>query len=153
MSTLIRSTAVGLAAGLRSTITPAVVSWAAATSRLELPRSTRLLADPRVTTILCLGALGEIVVDKLPFVPSRTVPPVLTWRIATGAFLGALIAAAEGESAPLGGLAGSAGAAAGAYGGVAVRTTLGRLPGISEPFPGIAGDVLAFGLSLWSVEE
>ena len=69
MSNLIRSGTIGLASGLRSTVTPAVVSWAAATGRLDVPRPTRLLAHPRSATLLGLGAMGEVVAEVNHLVP------------------------------------------------------------------------------------
>jgi uncharacterized membrane protein len=153
MSFFTRSATIGVCSGLRSTVTPAIVLWAAVTGRLDLPRPVGFLVRPQIAALAILGALGEIVVDKLPFVPSRTVLPVLAWRVATGAVLGGIIALDAGESALVGGLAGAAGAAGGTYGGVAARTALSRLPGVAEPFPGIAGDAVATGLSLWVVDR
>lgn len=150
---LIRSATIGMCSGLRSLTPPAVVSWGASTGCVDLPRPLRLLSHPRVASFLLLSALGELLVDKLPFVPSRTVPPVLAWRIGTGAFLGGMLALGREESGGLGALAGAAGAAVGAYGGVVVRTALATLPGVTEPFPGVVGDTVAVALSLWAIED
>jgi uncharacterized membrane protein len=153
MSYLIRAGTIGACSGIRSLTPPAVVSWAASTGRLDLPPRLRFLSHPGVTSFLLLSALGEVVVDKLPFVPSRTVPPVLAWRVATGAFLGAALALAREESGIAGALVGGTGGACGSYGGAALRAALGRLSGLPEPFPGIVGDALAVTLSLWAASE
>jgi uncharacterized membrane protein len=70
-----------------------------------------------------LMALGEIVVDKLPGMPSRTNAAPLFARVTIGAFVGATVAR---HARPAGGALGAATALLGSYCGAAVRGRVGR---------------------------
>jgi uncharacterized membrane protein/uncharacterized protein (UPF0548 family) len=88
------TTAIGLAgvAGLRSMLPLALLS--ARLTRTRPPAAPfGLLARPRVSQALALAAAGELLVDKLPFVPARTAPLPLAGRMAAGA----LVAVAASE--------------------------------------------------------
>lgn len=75
---------------------------------------------------LVLGALAELVVDKLPATPSRTRPAGLLARSAAAAFAGGTIARRAGDDAATGAVIGVAGALASAYLGVAYRGAVAR---------------------------
>jgi len=84
--------AIGIVAGLRSMTAPAAVSWAAHLHRLDL-RDSRLAwlgSAIAVYTISVLG-LGELIADKLPFVPNRTTPLPMVFRVLSGAICGAAL--------------------------------------------------------------
>ena len=101
---LIRPFASGVVAGLRSMTGPATAlrgsSW------------------QRVLPVL---AISEFIVDKLPGVPARTIPPALAVRIVTGAVCGAVTSKRCGGSRSLGAILGGAGAVGAAYAGAAYR--------------------------------
>jgi len=65
---------IGIVAGLRSLTAPAAVSWAAHLHWLDL-RDSRLACSfhDRCLAVSALG-LGELIADKLSFVPNRTSP-------------------------------------------------------------------------------
>ena len=95
---------VGVIAGLRAFMAPALVSLAAGFGWINLEGSPLHFMGHIVTrVILCLGALGELVNDKLPKTPSRKVLPQFIARIVTGSLSGATIGASQHSL--LGGLA------------------------------------------------
>src|SRR5580693_8460839 len=66
-------------------------------------------------------ALGEYYYDVSPMCGSRTAFPGNVARIISGAFAGWFLTASRGGQAPLGAVAGIAGALIGTYGGSAAR--------------------------------
>ena len=153
MSPLARSATIGFATGIRSVSPATVVCWAASTDRLAVPPSLEPLRRASIARNVGLVALAEVVIDKLPWVPRRTLLPLLLWRMAVGAFLGSVISMSEGDDRIPGAIAGMAGAVAGAYGGLAVRTALVERLDVPDLPAGIAGDILAPTLSLQAVRR
>jgi uncharacterized membrane protein len=129
MSILVSALLIGVIAGLRTFMAPAVVSWAAGLGWLPLEGTPlHFLSSPITRSILSVLALGELVGDKLPRTPSRKTPPQFIARIVTGAFSGAAIGASQGALA--GGLAaGAIGAVAGTLGGAEFRTRVVKATG------------------------
>jgi uncharacterized membrane protein len=105
----IRSFAIGAATGLRTMSGPAAVAGRAGWGR-----------------VLPLLALGELIVDKLPQTPLRTMPAGLAARAIAGAFAGRAVAVAAGKNGVAGTVAGVAGAIAAAYAGAAYRGAASR---------------------------
>jgi uncharacterized membrane protein len=127
---VLRAFALGATCGLRSMTGPAVVRWRA--------------HDPLRLGFAALAA-GELIADKLPATPPRTIPPALIFRALSGGFSGYWLArslAAEGGS---GALAGALGALAGAYAGMAVRSTIVRASGLPDSLVALAEDAVALG--------
>jgi uncharacterized membrane protein len=120
---------IGVIAGLRAMMAPAVVSWCAGVGSLRLDGTPlHFLSLPVTRWILGIAALGELVNDKLPKTASRKVPPQFIARIVTGALAGAALGASRGLL--LGGLvAGAFGAVAGTLGGAEFRARLARAIG------------------------
>ncbi len=129
--------AAGLLAGLRSLSAPAAVSSALAT-RAELAA--------RAAPALRLLAAGEMVADKLPFMPDRTSPPILAGRALIGAAAGVVVASAYGRSRALGAVLAAAAAVAGSFGGLALRRTLGERLGLPDPLVALAEDAAVIGV-------
>jgi uncharacterized membrane protein len=100
----IRSFAIGAATGLRTMSGPTAVAMGTGWGR-----------------ILPFLAVGELIADKLPSTPSRTIPAALVARMAGGALAGRSVAAAGGRNLLVGTLAGIAGAVGAAYAGAAYR--------------------------------
>jgi uncharacterized membrane protein len=137
----------GVVAGLRTMLAPAAVSWAARLGRLDLPGTwLAFLGHAWTPWILTLLAAGELVADKLPSTPSRTVPVQFGGRIASGALAGAAIGAAAGATAG-GLLAGVAGAVLGTLGGRAFRARLAAAFGRDRP-AALLEDAVAVGAAL-----
>jgi len=105
----IRSFAIGAATGLRTMSGPTAVGMKTGWGR-----------------ILPFLAVGEMIADKLPSTPSRTIPAALVARMAGGALAGRSVAAAGGRNLIVGTLAGIVGAAGAAYAGEAYRRLASR---------------------------
>ncbi|HVJ53554.1 MAG TPA: DUF4126 family protein [Aliidongia sp.] len=139
--------AIGVVAGLRALLAPAVVSWAASSGFLDLSSSWLAFAGYRWTPwILTLAAAGELVTDQLPSTPSRKVPPQFIARLVMGGLSGAAIATAAG-SWPLGMVAGVVGAVIGTLLGARARGALAAGFGNDHP-AAILEDIVALGLAI-----
>jgi uncharacterized membrane protein len=130
MIVLVSAFALGLVAGLRTFTAPAA---------LFLARGGIL------GIVLGVAALGELIGDKLPQIPSRTSPPALIARIVSGAIVGFLIVGTGGGLAVTGAVAGVAGSLVGAFVGRAARmAAIARI----GPIPAaLIEDVIAVGLA------
>lgn len=88
-------TAVGLGvmAGMRSMSAPAFMAhyYARKRPRQRGPIVQWLQSRTTRRSLTALSA-GELVADKLPFLPARTQPPSLAGRVVSGAFAGAALA-------------------------------------------------------------
>ena len=146
---LVLAVAIGVVAGLRSMTAPAVVAWAAHLGwrRLE-DTPLAFLGSAAVRWVLSALAIGELIADKLPFVPSRTTPGPFFGRVVTGAVSGAALVAGHGGAWLLGAILGAVGGVMGTLGGYRVRTGLtGRLS--APPYVvAMAEDVVAVGGAL-----
>jgi uncharacterized membrane protein len=144
--TLALAFALGVVAGLRSMTAPAVLAWAAHFGWLQLDGTLLgFLASPAARYVLLAAALGELVVDKLPFTPSRTNPGSFGWRILMGGVAGAALAAGVGQPIALGAVAGCLGAVAGTLGGYRARTGLVQALQVPDYAVALAEDVVAVG--------
>ena len=124
---------IGVVAGLRTTIAPAAVSWAAYLGWLPLQNTPVAflgnVAVPYISTVL---AVIELIADQLPRTPSRKVPVQFGARSISGLLCGGAIGAAAGMF-PTGALAGIIGAVIGTLGGAAARGRLARAFGRDMP--------------------
>src|SRR5215207_8318263 len=104
----LRAAGLGTIAGLRSMAAPAALSRAAVDGRIGSLRDTpfALLGSSKVSTLLTLFEVGELIGDKLPITPSRTSPPALLGRAASGAVVGAALFVSGGRRAAAGGVLG-----------------------------------------------
>lgn len=155
---------IGAAGGMRSTLPLSLVAWGARLAggaipgRLgDAPLPLRLLGGERAAPLLAVASAGEVVVDKLPQVPSRFIPPELLARLGTGALAGATLAGlwrGFGWRATLpGALLGAGGAALGAVGGYTARSSLTHATGLPDLVWGLAEDAVALSLgaaSAWA---
>lgn len=138
-----RALGLGALSGLRSLGGPALVSHAAASGRLSLEGTNlRLLGSPLVSKALLVAALGELVGDKLPLTPSRTVPPTLLWRAASGALVGAALFTSEGRPFATGAALGSSAAVAAAFAGENLRSLISEKAGLPDPVVALAEDAV-----------
>ncbi len=128
--TLLRSFAIGMTCGLRSLTGPAVVCWRA--------------RDPARLALAGL-AVGELIADKLPTTPARTIPPALIFRAISGGLAGRRVARSLAADARSGLLAGALGAVIAAYAGKALRGRIVRAGGLPDPLVALAEDAVAIG--------
>lgn len=124
---------IGVVAGLRSLLAPAAVSWAVRLGALHVGGTwLAFLGRTWVTWLFTLLAIGELIADQLPAIPSRTAPAPFAGRLASGALSGAAIGADRGHWVA-GAVAGFAGAALGTLGGHAARARLAAAFGRDRP--------------------
>jgi len=138
-----RALGLGAISGLRSMSGPALVSRAAAAGRLPLGGTAlAFLGSPRVSKALLVAALGEVIGDKLPMTPSRTSPPPLLGRAASGALVGAALFVSEGCRAAPGAVVGSSAAVAAAFAGERLRALAGEKTGLPDPVLALVEDAV-----------
>ena len=124
-------------------------------------RNRLALAQPFITQIGeqfifldCTAAIAaKLVADKLPFVPNRTSPLPMVFRILSGAICGAALCIAANRLILAGALLGGLGAANGAFGGFHVRRLLVKHFKIADLVIALVEDALAIGLGLFIVRS
>ncbi|NML67528.1 DUF4126 domain-containing protein [Hymenobacter sp. RP-2-7] len=140
-------------AGSRATSAPAFLSQYLSHQALSpaLAKSPlRFFARPGVTIALELLVAGEIVGDKMPSAPDRTVPQQLATRTASGALVGATLYKAKGGNALVGALVGGLGTVAATYATWWLRTQASQQFNLDSGLVGAGEDalVLAAGTAL-----
>lgn len=103
------------------------------------------LRSPMLTRALKGGALAEALADKLPDMPPRIEPVALLGRAAIGALVGVATAELAGEDRIAPGIAGAAGAIAGAYGAYHVRRWVAENTGVPDPVVALTEDAIVVG--------
>lgn len=145
---------IGVVTGLRSMTGPAVVCWAAHLGRLNLADSRlALMGSTAATYSFSAFAIGELVADKLPFIPNRTSPGPLFGRIVLGALCGAALCAAGGDSVATGAILGGVGGIAGAFAGYQARANLVKKLGCPDWVVAVLEDMVAVGGGLFLVSR
>jgi uncharacterized membrane protein len=146
-SELASAVAVGAVSGMRTFLVPALVSHAAGRDRRGSPfrsHSPRWMRSPAVIRTLTIAAVGEMIGDKLPFTPDRTVPPSLAARAVSGALTAATLASWDRRPAVPAVLLAAAGAIASAHLMIRLRRSASRQ--LPDPLVAIAEDFLALRL-------
>src|ERR1700757_264476 len=113
---------IGVVAGLRAFMAPAVMSWAAFLHWIPVDDKWSFwMGHPITVGVLTVLALVELVTDQLPKTPSRKTTPQFSARLITGAFAGAVLGSGWHHTfAALG--AGVIGAVLGTLGGYEFRS-------------------------------
>jgi uncharacterized membrane protein len=139
---------IGIVAGLRSLLAPAVVAWAAHFDWLNLNGSPlAFMGSRRAVAIFSVLAIGELIADKLPKTPKRTSLAPLLARILTGGLCGASLCVGAGKSLIAGALLGGLGGVIGAFAGYEIRRRLVNNLHIKDIFVAICEDLLACALA------
>jgi uncharacterized membrane protein len=139
----------GVVAGLRSMTAPALVAWAARFGWLHLEGTPlSFLAITWVRYLLTLFMLAELVGDKLPRTPSRTLLGPFLARVLLGGLAGGALTVGAGSSLALGAVLGALGAIAGTFGGYRARTELVRVLRVPDYVVALVEDCVAIGLAL-----
>jgi uncharacterized membrane protein len=148
-TTLLRALGIGFAAGLRSLTAPAAVSWAAATGKLSLGHSSlSWLGSEGVSKTAAKLALGELLADKTPAVPSRLKPASLSFRLISGGMCGAALSLSERDDPRYGAVLGSAGALVGSLLGYLWRSEAAKHFNAPDPVLALLEDAAAVGVAL-----
>jgi uncharacterized membrane protein len=138
--------AVGVVAGLRAVTPLMVVSWAACLGWIDLHNTwAGFLGHAVVAVILTVLAATELITDQLPSTPSRKAPVSFGFRLFSGAFSGAVLAASAPNSTLLGVVCGAIGAILGTLGGYDARMGLVRSLKLPDRAVAIPEDVVAVG--------
>lgn len=135
--------------GLRTFTPLTVLAWELHLRRISILGSRlSFLHTTAAVVVLTLLAVGELVADKLPFMPSRLKAPGLIGRLIFGYVCGAVAAQAWGGNWETCALAGSISAGVGAVLGYKARTEL--VSALRSPDFAIAllEDVIAIGGSI-----
>jgi uncharacterized membrane protein len=132
---------IGAVSGLRSMTGPAIIATAARARRLKV-EGTALswFGSPKAAPVVSALAIGEMIADKLPFMPDRTKPGSLAGRAITGALCGYAVFSPRGRrEGAIGAVVGASAALAASWAGFEYRRR--------APLPAIASalieDVLA----------
>ena len=153
MAWLIAIPVLGIATGMRTMTPIAILCWFAYLGDLSVD-GTWAGWTAKLTTVVIFSvlAVGELVWDKLPWVPARTMPTSLLVRIVFGGLVGAIAATGLEGAAIEGVILGGLGAILGACAGYHIRRALVEEAGwrdwtiaISEDVLAIVGAVLAMG--------
>jgi len=133
----------GFLTGLRSMATLSVLAHYASKnpSGSNLPD---LLKLPQVATLLKVAAVGEIIGDKIPFIPNRTAQQPLFGRVIIGGFIGGVL---DADDRFRGAIYGALGAVVGSYIGMIIRRRIGRLYGIPDPILALIEDGITYALA------
>jgi uncharacterized membrane protein len=143
---------IGCICGLRSMTAPAVVAWGAHLGWLHLQGSLlAFLAQPVSLVVFSVFALGELIADKLPFIPARTAAGPLAVRVIFGALCGAGMCISSAASVPLGALLGGLGGVAGAFAGYTYRRRLAALA--RDLLLAVGEDLVAIGGGLFLISR
>jgi uncharacterized membrane protein len=139
----VRAATLGFVTGLRSMTSFALLSWLKDDDSDPQDPVEAFLDYPAVRLITALLALGELVGDKLPIIPSRLSPGPLFGRLVIGALAGMSICHKARQPLAFGALLGAAGAGAGSFAGHYGRTTLAKATKTPQWLWGIGEDWLA----------
>jgi uncharacterized membrane protein len=139
----------GVAAGMRSMASPAIVSQLAK-SGLTPPGQSSLgfFGRPATAKTMAALAVGEMIADKLPFMPKRTDAPALVARAISGAVSGAAICSSKKRSVIAGALLGVIGAVGATYGAYKLRKWAGSRFHLPDPLIAVAEDALVAGCGM-----
>jgi uncharacterized membrane protein len=151
--TLLLAFVIGSFAGLRSLTAPAVVAWAAHLGWLKLESPLSLIGSLPAVIILTLLAVGELVADKLPWIPNRTAAVGLIARMLTGGLAGACVAFGGAQSALAGAGLGVLGGVVGAFVGYQVRSQVVKGLGLRDIYVALVEDLVAVAGCLWIVSR
>ncbi len=153
---VLRSWTLGFVAGLRSMMPLALLSAHLEDQGPDIADggwTLDVLTSRWAAFALGVAAAGELVADKLPFVPDRLMPAALAGRVILGGTASGLASLAAGRASDRGALLGSLGAVVGSVAGYALRTTARRVwPGaLPSVLVAVSEDALAFALGHWAV--
>ncbi len=145
---------IGIVAGLRSLLAPAVVAWAAHFDLLNLNSSPLAFMGSRTAVaIFSILAIGELVADQLPKTPKRTALAPLLARILLGGLSGVCLLAAAGKSLLAGAVLGGIGGVIGAFAGYEIRRRIVNNLHIKDFFVAVCEDVIAIALACFLVSR
>lgn len=140
--------------GLRTFTPMTVLSWTLHLHKMSiLGSSLHFLHTTPAVIVLTMFAIGELIGDKMPRMPSRLKAPGLVGRIIFGFMCGAISGQAWGANWELTAAAGLAGAIAGALLGYEVRKGWRHAFHTPDPVVALIEDLVAVGGSILVVSR
>ncbi len=146
---MLRAAGLGLTAGLRSMLPLAMLTTVAGPTTSALGPFAR---SGLVRRFLNAAAVGELIADKHPKMPSRLGLPSLAARIALGATAGAILGGMSRRRLA-GSLVGAAAALVGSVAGFRARSLAGHRTRIADPVWGALEDAVALALGWMSARR
>ncbi len=145
---------IGIVAGLRAFLAPAIVAWAAHLGSLDLHSSPlAFMGSTAAVAIFSIFAIGELVADKLPKTPKRIAFAPLLARILLGGLSGASLFAAAGRSLLAGALLGGTSGVIGAFAGYEIRRRIVNDLHVRDLFAAVCEDLVAIALACFFVSR
>lgn len=140
----LRTAALAAISGVRSMAAPALLARAVGRGEISGLRATPLaaLGYGRVSTVLQILMVGEMIGDKTPFVPSRTSAGPLFGRALSGALVGSALFVTSERRGLSGVLLGAVSALAGVYVADRLRSATTQSLGLPDPLFGLLEDGL-----------
>ncbi|HVF00443.1 MAG TPA: DUF4126 family protein [Rubrobacteraceae bacterium] len=150
-----RTLSLGAVAGIRSMSAPAQLSWAASHGRIDGIAKTPFapLASTRVSRLLTVLAVGEVLADKYSRAPNRVSAPGLFGRAASGALVGAALFVSSGRQGKVGAALGLIAAVAASYPSYYLRVGLLARSNLPNWALGLLEDAFAEGLGTLSLKK
>lgn len=138
---------VGLIAGMRSALAPAITSHLLSRSKTKNLEASPMafISSGTTATILKVCAAGELVADKLPFAPARTELLGVAARCVSGGVSGGALAKSNRKNGWMGAMLGATAAIAATYVCYHLRKNIVKYSGICDPVIGASEDILALG--------
>jgi uncharacterized membrane protein len=139
----------GVVTGFR-TMTPfALLCWFAYRGNLPVDDTWASWTGHRVTAIIfTVLAIGELIADKMPWIPNRTSAGPLAARLGMGGLLGAVVATGLDGDIAEGIFLGLAGTLLGTFGGFLVRRELVERQGFEDWQIAVTEDAITLACSV-----
>ena len=150
MTWLVAIPMLGLATGLRSMTPLAALCWFVYAGQMSADWA-HWIGHLSVAIVLTICAVGELVADKMPWIPSRISPAPLIWRILLAGFVGAYTAASEQGPGLEGVLLAVVGALLGAFGGYMLRRDLAQRFDCKDWHIALSEDIIAIGGAIYAL--
>ncbi len=139
----------GAAAGMRSMAAPAIMSHFAQSGWVPGGHSPlNFLERPGTAKTMAVLAIGEMIADKLPFMPKRTQAPAVMARAVTGGLSGAAVCSSKKRSVLAGALIGAAAAVGATYAAYNVRKWADKQFQLPDPLVAIIEDAVVAGCGI-----
>lgn len=139
----------GAAAGMRSMASPVIVGQLQKAGLAPSGHSAiDFLSQPKTAKTMAVLAVGEMIADKLPFMPKRTQAPALVTRAVSGGLGGAAVCSSKKRSVLAGALIGAAAAVGATYGAYQLRKWAGERFNLPDALIAIAEDALVAGCGM-----
>ena len=144
----LKSLAIGIVAGLRCMMAPAIAIDDLARHQTQSPllQFFTPFATKKGKNFSAVNSILEVLADKLPFIGARTQPGSVVVRCLCGAFAGSAIASSRKSSVAHGAAFGIAGALIGTFGGYHARKWLVEKTRLPDPVVALAEDGIAVAL-------